>query len=339
MRKYLIACCLLVAFTASVAAQSSLGIGSAEQSAMPTQSGPLTGVFTWIAVQQREFYKLMTDALRAMRSDPSAAWLLAGLSFLYGILHAAGPGHGKIVISSYMLANETQLRRGVALSLASSIIQALSAIVIVGLGFLILRQLSVSVGDTTRFFEVGSYALVTALGAWLLVRRLPFSIRNRAVAAGGVPHGAVSQHHTRHFSDGHGHTHDHAHHHDEACAACGHAHMPGPSLADEARSMREMLATVFSVGLRPCTGALVVLTFAFMNGLWAAGLMSAFAMSLGTAITVSLLATIAVTAKGVALRFSNGTAMAGHLSAGIEILGACVIFAMGLFLLSGALLG
>ena len=326
----------LGAMTGVAWAQSSLGIGVAEQS-VSSGDGPFGGFFAWVAVQQREFYAAMRGALTEMRDGGSAAWLLVGLSFLYGILHAAGPGHGKVVISSYMVANETALRRGILLSFGAALVQAGSAIVIVGLGFAVLRQLSVSQTDTTRFFEITSYALVIALGVWLLVRKLralrPVARRPAALSAAAVDH--HEHDHGRHH---HGHGHDHHHHGPgEVCSTCGHAHMPTPDQAVGATGLRDTLAVIVSVGLRPCTGALIVLTFAFLNGLWLAGLVSVFAMALGTAITVSALATLAVTAKNVALRLSGASVLSGPVSHAIEIGGALVIIAMGVTLLGGAL--
>ena len=114
-------------------AQNSLGLGTPEQSIKP--EGFFAPVLYWIQQQQKEFYQLMTDALKLIRSGEGGAWLLAGLSFSYGILHAAGPGHGKAVISSYMLANEVQLRRGILLSFGSAGLQGVVAIA--GIGSLI----------------------------------------------------------------------------------------------------------------------------------------------------------------------------------------------------------
>jgi nickel/cobalt exporter len=331
----------LVAVVGAAAAQSSLGIGVAEQSPA-SDSGLFGGFFAWIAVQQREFYDAMRAALTAMRDGGSGAWVLVGLSFLYGILHAAGPGHGKVVISSYMLANETALRRGIVLSFAASLVQALSAILIVGLGFLVLRQLAVSQTDTTRFFEIASYGLVVALGLWLLVRKLRALLASmpRPVEPKPAALSAAAVHDHDHHHHDHGH-HGHDHHHDhapgEVCSTCGHAHMPMPDQLSGPMKLRDAAAVVFSVGLRPCTGALIVLTFAFLNGLWLAGLVSVLAMALGTAITVSALATLAVTAKNVALRMSGSSALSGPVSHAIEIGGALLIIAMGVILLGGAL--
>ena len=70
------------------------------------------GVGGWILAQESGFYRLLTGAIRAVKESGSAAWMLAALSFGYGVFHAAGPGHGKAVIASYMVANERVLRRG-----------------------------------------------------------------------------------------------------------------------------------------------------------------------------------------------------------------------------------
>ncbi|MEM8539536.1 MAG: nickel/cobalt transporter [Pseudomonadota bacterium] len=304
----------LCLIAAQALAQSSLGIGSGEQPIQPS-TGFLGGFFMWIGNEQREFYRLMTDALKEMRADGSAVWILIGLSFLYGIFHAAGPGHGKVVISSYMLANETQLKRGVMLSFASSMLQALSAIFIVGLGFLILRGTSVSMTDATGWLELASYMLIVGFGVWLFWRKVRGIQAERAHA--------------------HNNSHDHAA--GEICATCGHAHMPSPKNLSGNMDLRTAIAAVFSVGVRPCSGAIIVLSFALLNGLILGGIVAVFAMSVGTAITVSSLATIAVTAKNTALRYSNSAVMSGNLQNGIELFGAGLLIVLGSLLLAGGL--
>ena len=147
-------------------AQSSLGIGTNE--AVLPSTGFFGGILNWINAQQQGFYRQLTSAMKSMRDGGSGAWLLVGLSFAYGIFHAAGPGHGKAVISSYMLANEVALRRGIMLSFVSAFLQALTAILVMALVFLVLRGTSVSMTDATWFLEVASYVLITLFGAWLL---------------------------------------------------------------------------------------------------------------------------------------------------------------------------
>jgi nickel/cobalt transporter (NicO) family protein len=331
VRLVLTAAIALALLAGAAHAQSSLGIGSAEPAITPTGFGG--SILQWVNQQQQAFYRSLTGALKAMRSDPWQMWGLVSLSFLYGVFHAAGPGHGKAVISSYMIANEVALKRGVVLSLLSSMLQAISAVMVVGVAYYLLRGLSVSMTEATHFMEIASYALIAAFGLWLLSRKL-FSLRTSPALSGTHAH----THHDHH----HGHHHDHGHdHHDhtegEICASCGHAHLPDPKLiSGRDFSVREAWSAVVAVGLRPCSGALIVLTFSMLNGLWLAGIASAFAMALGTAITVSALATLAVMAKGAAVRLA-GASMGGAVGTTIEILGAATVFALGLLLLAASL--
>ena len=102
-------------------------------------AAPASGMFGWIFAKQAEFYRALSGAIRAAKADGSAAWTLFGISFLYGVFHAAGPGHGKAVISSYLVANEETWKRGVVLSFASALLQALVAVVIVGIAAALLN--------------------------------------------------------------------------------------------------------------------------------------------------------------------------------------------------------
>ena len=331
-------------------AQSSIGIGAAEPAAAPVSGGLLGEFGRFVFQEQQRFYKLMTDALRTMRHEPAAGWTLAGLSFLYGILHAAGPGHGKAAISTYMVANEVALRRGIALSFISALVQGAVAVAIIAAVFLVLRGTAISQTDTVFTLEILSYAFLTGFGLWLLARKLlPLlrtALQRRSLAlslmgagAGGSLLAAGPHPHGSHF---HGVT---PHHHpadgpDENCPSCGHAHMPDPQdISSDRLRMREALSAVIAVGLRPCSGALIVLTFAFLNGMIIGGIASVLAMALGTAITVAALATMAVTAKNVAVRFAGGAGsrMAARVQLAIELLGASLISLLGLAMLAGAL--
>ncbi|MBZ7923332.1 nickel/cobalt transporter [Ensifer adhaerens] len=329
---------IVTALSATLAAaQSPLGIGTAEPSFKTT--GFLGGFFAWVNMEQQGFYRLMTNALKGMRENPWQLWSLVGLSFTYGVLHAAGPGHGKAVISSYMIANETELKRGVMLSFLSSILQGIVAILLIGAVYLLLRGTSINMTTATRWLEIASYALIAAFGGWLLLRKLRSMMRPVAVASGaGGGHIHLAHDHDHHHHHDHGGHHGHSHGPGEVCASCGHAHAPDPSMLRGDRfALREAWSAVIAVGLRPCSGALIVLSFALLNGLYLGGVLSVFAMSIGTAITVSILATMAVTAKGFALRYASSGSAAARISNGIEIAGAALVLLLGLVLLGAAL--
>jgi ABC-type nickel/cobalt efflux system permease component RcnA len=322
---------MLVATGAGLAwAQSPLGIGTAEPS-IPT-TGLFGGFFAYVNMEQQRFYQTLTGAIKAMRDNPWQLWSLIGLSFAYGVFHAAGPGHGKAVISSYMIANEIELKRGVALSFLSSLLQGLVAILLVGAAYLVLRGTSISMTQATRFLEMTSYGLIAAFGFWLLLRKLR-AMRAPSLAP-AMAHGHEDQHRHGHHSHDHGHSHDAG----EICSTCGHAHAPDPALLRGDRfALREAWSAVIAVGLRPCSGALIVLSFALLNGLYLGGVLSVLAMSIGTAITVSALATLAVTAKGLAVRYAGNGASAMWIVIGIEMFGALTVLVLGLVLLAAAL--
>jgi len=324
-------------------AQSPLGVGVGETSLPAT--GMFAGLLNWVNAQQQAFYHALTGAMKTMRDGGSGGWLLVGLSFAYGVFHAAGPGHGKAVISSYMLANEVALRRGVMLSFVSAFLQAVTAIVVMGLVYLLLRGTSISMGDAARFLEIASYALITAFGAWLLWQKLGRKLVARFASrpAHSLSSAAAHDHrHDHHGHEHHGHNHHHHDHHDhgpgEVCASCGHSHAPDPKLLGEDRfTWSSAWTAIAAVGIRPCSGALIVLTFAFLNGLWLAGIASVFAMALGTGITVAVLATLAVTAKNVAVRIAGPGSAGDTVHQIVEIGGALFLFLIGLTLLAASL--
>ena len=365
MRKpaaFALALCLTM-IVAQAYAQSSLGIGANEVAMKPT--GPFAHIILWMNEQQRSFYLAMTNALKAMREDPWQASVLVGLSFVYGIFHAAGPGHGKAVISSYMIANETALRRGIFLSFISSLLQAIMAIAVVGLAWFLLRGTGISMNQTARYMEIASFALVLFFGLWLLARKLPLLFRKRdnagaasslfaaapepAMASGPAWQGTISQA-TRAAATGSAvrlnykpataAASDHVFIGEgDVCAACGNAHIADPSTLGDDFNWKTAWSAILSVGLRPCSGALIVLTFALLNGLMVGGLLSVFAMAFGTFLTVAVLATLAVTAKNTALRFAGSQAMSGRLKAAIEVAAALFIVLTGALLLSASLVG
>jgi nickel/cobalt transporter (NicO) family protein len=91
-----------------------------------------------------------------------------------------------------------------------------------------------------------------------------------------------------------------------------------------------------AVGLRPCSGAIILLVFALSQRLLWAGVASAFVMGLGTAITVAAIATLAVSAKAFVQRFTvNRIGYGGVLVRGLEAGAAVLIMAFGFMLLAG----
>jgi nickel/cobalt exporter len=291
------------------------------------------GIVGWLLAKQSEFYREMSATIRAAKSDGSAVWTLLAISFAYGIFHAAGPGHGKAVISSYLVANQETARRGIVLSFASALLQSLVAVVVVGICAWLLNATAKTMCGAERGIEIASYALIAAFGARLVWTKGGGFMR--ALQTKPAPAMAVAHHH-----HGHDHHHDHDHHdhghdHDDHS---GHSHGPTPDQLAGPGGWQRGLGAIFAVGLRPCSGAILVLVFALAQGLFWAGIAATFVMGLGTAITVATIAVIAVAAKGLAQRLSAGREGGGTLiMRGIEFGAAGLVLLFGLGLLFGYL--
>lgn len=303
----------------------------------PPAEPQVGGIIGWILAKQSEFYREMSATIRAAKSDGSAVWTLLGISFAYGIFHAAGPGHGKAVISSYLVANEETARRGIVLSFASALLQALVAVVIVGIGAWLLNATAKSMCGAEKVIEIASYTLIAALGARLVWTKGGGFIR--ALQAKPQPAMAAAHHHHDHGHDHGHHDHDHAHGHDHVHDEhCGHSHGPTPDQLAGPGGWQRGLGAIFAVGMRPCSGAILVLVFSLAQGLFWAGIAATFVMGLGTAITVATIAVVAVSAKGLARRLSAGSEGGGTLiMRGIEFGAAGLVLLFGLGLLFGYL--
>jgi len=320
---------------------------------MPTP--PVGGVLGWIFAKQAEFYRQFSSLIRAAKADGSATWSLFGLSFLYGIFHAAGPGHGKAVISSYIVANDETWMRGVVLSFASALLQALVAVMVVGIAAALLSATATTMGRAVNVIEIVSYSLIILIGVRLLwvkgrafVSLLQTLHRPRAVGAAVTPHDHGHGHHDHahehvhhdhaheHHQHDEGHAHHHHHHGEEDSSAWGHAHAPEPEELAGPGGWKRGLSAILAVGLRPCSGAILVLVFALAQGLFWAGVASTFVMAVGTAITVATIASIAVAARAWAQRVAETRSGYGMLAMrGIEVGAAVVIIAFGALLLTG----
>lgn len=274
----------------------------------------------WVREKQQEFYGSMSGALRNIRtgSTTTAAWTLMLLSFGYGIFHAAGPGHGKTVISAWLLATEHELKRGVVIAFLSSVIQAVVAIVLISVLLLVVASAGKTAKDMAGFLESASYAMIGAMGLYLIWT----AVR---------PHG----HHEHHGHGHHHHGHEEAHVHDEHC---GHVHVPEAKQLRGEWSFTKAFSLAFAVGIRPCTGSLLVLILANALGIYWAGVASTLVMAVGTFLTVSVIAAIAVYSKKLAMRLAaRDDALLGWLAFALRLGGGIAIAGLGGLLFLGSL--
>jgi ABC-type nickel/cobalt efflux system permease component RcnA len=294
----------------------------------------------WVREKQQAFYGSLSGALRQIKgaSPVAAAWTLMLMSFAYGVFHAAGPGHGKAVISAWLLATESQLRRGILISLMSAIIQALTAILLVSVLFLVVA----SVGSTARsiagLLESASYAMIALLGAYLIWTGLRVILPAPAPAVPAVvTRQSLALHDFASFQPMTNAAARPDHVHGPDCG-CGHAHVAAPADVAGDWSFAKAFSLAFAVGIRPCTGAILVLLFASGLGLYWAGIAATFAMAAGTFITVSVIAAMAVYAKKLAARVMRGNSrLLDGFAVALRLAGGGAIAFLGTILFLGSL--
>ncbi|MGI9418315.1 MAG: nickel/cobalt transporter [Geminicoccaceae bacterium] len=264
---------------------------------------------------QRDLHRDLASAMRAVEHSGAAAhWGLVSLGFLYGLFHAIGPGHGKVVISTYLATHESRLGQGLLLSFLSSLMQGVTAIILVGATALVLERSLRSSQGAGIALEAVSYALVNMMGLFLMWRS-----------------GRHFLHRHRRSSSEEAADHD----------GCHHCHGPSASDLSKPLSAREIAVMILSVGIRPCSGAILVLILAFATGLVWAGIAAVAAMSIGTGLAVAVLATFSVYARKSALTLAGFLAvtdqrMANALHA-VALMGGLLILIFGATLLKASL--
>jgi nickel/cobalt transporter (NicO) family protein len=276
------------------------------------EAAPAGDIGAWILSVQSGFYASLQAGVRSLKESGDALMSLLFVGFAYGVFHAAGPGHGKGVISAYLIADEKALRKGLLLSLAAALVQAVVAILIVCTVSVVLRATASTMNKLAMNVELVSFIAVALLGLVITWRKAGKVLGVLALARN--PFAAVQE------------------------ESCDHVHMPLPEELNRLTRWRDMAGVALAAGIRPCAGALIVLVFSLSQGLFAAGIAATFAMALGTALTTSAIATLAVFFKAMALRIAGGRGASGAIAiAGLELLAAAFVFVLGASLLYGVL--
>ncbi|MEQ5774886.1 high frequency lysogenization protein HflD [Thalassospira sp. NFXS8] len=301
-----VAALLILAFFAVISphaahAQTAELLGRRSPPSDITQTEPVLAMPDWLAgivggamKIQTQLNRDMTQTLRDAKQGNSwwPALGIIALSFAYGVFHAAGPGHGKMVTSTYFLSRDAGWKQGIAMGGLIAATQAVSAIVLVGTLGLIFNLGPAAITRNGLLLELASYALIVVMGGYMCLR----------IAQGRddcCDHGHEHHHHHDHEHD---HNHSHHDHHPNAHAApatqASHAGHPPETSTRQSRTNGIISAII--VGLRPCTGSILMLLFTLANGLFLLGIAAAFAMAFGVALTVS-----AIGLAAIGIRFSS----------------------------------
>ncbi|CAM3666795.1 nickel/cobalt efflux protein RcnA [Vibrio aerogenes CECT 7868] len=261
---------------------------------------------------QKNIINQLSELIYTARHDPGSVRLLLEISFLYGIFHSLGPGHGKVVVSTYLATHQTKIRIGLVIPVVAALIQALVAIFLVTLFLYIFHTTMHQLNATVQYFFHASASGVILIGIYLVGRSV-MTWRRQA--------------------------HEHDHNHDHHCS-CGHQHVVSADAINNASSLKEYLALIFSIGARPCTGALLVLFFAHLANAYWLGVISSILMGAGTALTTTCIAFFTVSGKKfISFYTRDSLADFRHTGLILKILAGIVLVLLGLILLNQGTFG
>lgn len=274
-------------------------------------------------VWQKGLHQQMAGLLAQVKAAPQQAGMALMLfSLSYGVLHALGPGHGKVVIATYLATHPARLKSSLKLTFAASLLQGLVAIALVTLMLVVLQLSSRQLHQSSFWLEKGSFILVMLLGgmlSWRALKRLYSAVKAMRRAP------ALRNNSLKPLVAGHVHR--------EQCG-CGNRHLPSDSELQAGSDWRTQIAIVLAMGMRPCSGAILLLLFSKVIGVFTWGVISALAMALGTSLTISLLALLVHYSRRMAVRLSRS-----HLPAAwIAVAWGSLALASGLILMFFGLL-
>lgn len=133
------------------------------------------GVFTRLAEKQQEIYFKISDKLKQYKKNETIAAFAAILliSFLYGVLHAAGPGHGKTLASSYFLSQKERAAKAVLLGLLIALLHSGSSVVIVLVLLFLLNTFTLMVfDDVSHYAQLIGFSLIIAVGIFIFIKAI-----------------------------------------------------------------------------------------------------------------------------------------------------------------------
>jgi ABC-type nickel/cobalt efflux system permease component RcnA len=257
----------------------------------------------------RMLHDVLIGNLRAFQDAGSATAfgaLVAG-SFLYGVLHAIGPGHGKVVIGAYMFADERTLRHGLLITSLASLLQAIVAIALVLSLFLVLGLAQATIVSAAAWMECASFSLLTVIGMLMVTRGA------RVLGAGS----GISAKSSRPHACGNG-----------GGCGCIRGHAATMQQLRDLKGLRSSAAVVASIGLRPCTGALFLMVFSCLTQRIWAGIAATLAMGLGTGMGVAAIAVAAAYSRKRLLHIASGSEARLAVATGVaSIVGGLAIAA------------
>lgn len=266
------------------------------QISSPQYPGFIQALLNNINELQRELNSTLSSLSRKINQekDISVFFLLLGIALFYGFIHALGPGHGKVIMVSYALSNPLKAKQGVLLGGFIAVIHTFSAILLVSILYYILKSTYSGYSqEPKRIISLISYGLIAGMGAFLIIKTVFIDILKLQKNNDNLE-----------------------------------------IKSDEKNNkIQNLILPALIIGLIPCEGAVLILIFAISIDSYWLGILLTISMSIGMALTISIIGITAIYSKKGALKLiSVQTGTVKIISIAIQFLGAIIILFFGLLL-------
>jgi ABC-type nickel/cobalt efflux system permease component RcnA len=249
---------------------------------------------TQASLLQETIVKLKSLFLEADKSKNVLTYLLILVfAYLYGMIHAIGPGHGKTLVASYFLSNERSYSKALFISLAIGVVHTFSAFFLTLVIYFVIETFLVQFMENTILLTTKiSAAIIIAIALYLLYKKLKsYRASKKPLQFTTTPH-AIS-------------------------CGCGSCKVDQNSTD---------AALIISAGIIPCPGTVTIFIFSLSMGLYFLGFLSAFVMSLGMSTIIFISALISVSVRKKTLKENT------KLKTILEYFSLALIFTLGIIL-------
>ena len=250
---------------------------------------------SWLAANLKKLQDMMQEQMRMIKENGEflAYSLFLGASFLYGLLHAAGPGHGKTLVSSYLLASKHRYSKALFMALSIGIVHTFSAFLLT-----LVIYFAFEIFFNAFFTNVAYYA--TKISALIIMGIVFYLAIKKYKATRQKTPNIVS------FS---------AHPFTCGCSGCS------------SKSQSTDWGVVLGAGIVPCPGTVTIFIFALNTKAYMVGFLSAIFMSLGMSVIIAISAFATLFAKNKFLTKKPKIAIYS------EFISLGIMFVLGLILL------
>ena len=179
MKRRVLVFCLIMVAAAGFSQVGSNPFTAKDSGPRTSYTGFMSGISAFFFNAMAPVQKTLNESLAALTRSLRGSQSLGGLLFVilvslvYGMFHAAGPGHGKAIVSSYFLANEAKLRHSFIIGYLIAAVHALAALTVVLVLYYIIRGLfSTGIEQADHYIQLATFAIITVLGAFMLFGRI-----------------------------------------------------------------------------------------------------------------------------------------------------------------------